>query len=97
MQEAILHSKIIIARSGYSTIMDLATLGTKAIFIPTPGQTEQEYLVELLMQKKIAYTQTQEKFDLEKALTESENYNGFDAIEIGNELQKRIDLSLFST
>jgi len=96
MQDAILRSKIIIARSGYSTIMDLAILGKKAVFIPTPGQTEQEYLAELLMQKKIAYSQTQESFDLEKALKESEKYKGFDVIETGSELQKRIDLSLFS-
>ena len=36
----------IISRSGYSTIMDLHTLNClpKAEFIPTPGQTEQEYL-----------------------------------------------------
>ena len=36
----------IIARSGYSTIMDLETLGLleKAELIPTPGQPEQEYL-----------------------------------------------------
>jgi hypothetical protein len=37
----------IIARSGYSTIMDLAVLNLldKAEFYPTPGQSEQEYLV----------------------------------------------------
>lgn len=36
----------IIARSGYSTIMDLHTLGClhKAEMSPIPGQTEQEYL-----------------------------------------------------
>ncbi|MFN5621009.1 MAG: glycosyltransferase, partial [Flavobacteriales bacterium] len=34
----------IICRPGYSTIMDLHVLGCKAEFIPTPGQTEQEYL-----------------------------------------------------
>lgn len=39
-------AEIIICRSGYSTIMDLAALGClhKAQWIPTPGQTEQEYL-----------------------------------------------------
>lgn len=37
-------SDIIIARSGYSTLMDLAHLGKKALLVPTPGQTEQEYL-----------------------------------------------------
>lgn len=34
-------------RPGYSTLMDLAILGhRKNVFIPTPGQTEQEYLAE---------------------------------------------------
>ncbi len=39
----------IIARSGYSTIMDLEALGRmdKAELIPTPGQPEQEYLATL--------------------------------------------------
>ena len=42
----LLGAKKIISRSGYSTIMDLDALGClhKAEFIPTPGQTEQEYL-----------------------------------------------------
>lgn len=37
-------SKVIIARSGFSTIMDLLRLNKKAVLIPTPGQTEQIYL-----------------------------------------------------
>ena len=43
----------IIARSGYSTIMDLVALGMmdKAELIPTPGQPEQEYLALLLCKK----------------------------------------------
>ena len=44
LNTAILQSDLIICRPGYSTIMDLAKLGKKAILIPTPGQTEQEYL-----------------------------------------------------
>ncbi len=40
-------SSLIITRSGYSSIMDLTVLRKKAILIPTPGQTEQEYLGEL--------------------------------------------------
>ena len=39
-------TKWVIARSGYSTIMDLIKLRKKALLIPTPGQTEQEYLAE---------------------------------------------------
>jgi uncharacterized protein (TIGR00661 family) len=40
-------SKTLIARSGYSTIMDLDVLNMPAILVPTPGQTEQEYLGSL--------------------------------------------------
>ena len=44
------HAHTIIARSGYSTIMDLEALGVldKAELYPTPGQSEQEYLALLL-------------------------------------------------
>lgn len=45
---AMLESKLIICRSGYSTVMDLFKLQKNAILIPTPGQTEQEYLSEFL-------------------------------------------------
>jgi predicted glycosyltransferase len=37
----------VIARSGYSTIMDMAFLQLPVYFVPTPGQTEQEYLAAL--------------------------------------------------
>jgi len=41
-------SEKVLCRSGYTTIMDLAKLGKKAFFIPTPGQYEQEYLAKKL-------------------------------------------------
>jgi hypothetical protein len=44
-------SEIIITRSGYTTIMELASLGCGALLIPTPGQTEQEYLAKYLSAK----------------------------------------------
>lgn len=91
MQKAIERSKIIISRSGYSTLMDLATLGKRAVFIPTPGQTEQEYLAKRLMQKQVAYCQNQSEFDLQKALKEAEKYRGFTKLEITGLLEKRID------
>ena len=46
LKSVLLYSKKIICRPGYSTIMDLAELGVKAMLIPTPGQTEQEYLAQ---------------------------------------------------
>lgn len=92
MQTAIQNADIILSRSGYSTVMDLASLGKKAIFIPTPGQTEQEYLAKLFMKKGIAFSQSQSSFDLKKALKATENYTGFEKIEPGNKLEKRINL-----
>ncbi len=44
-------SKVIISRSGYSTIMDLSALGRRSLLVPTPGQTEQEYLAEYHMDR----------------------------------------------
>ena len=91
MQVTILQSKIIIARSGYSTVMDLATLGKKAVFVPTPGQTEQEYLAGILMQKKISYFQKQSELNLKEAIIKSKEYKGFEALHSNNALEKRID------
>lgn len=40
-------AKTIHSYCGYSTLMDLKQLGCKGELIPTPGQTEQEYLYQL--------------------------------------------------
>ena len=44
-------AKMIICRSGYSTIMDLVSINRSALLVPTPGQTEQEYLAKHLAEK----------------------------------------------
>lgn len=77
LNEKLMQSDILIARSGYSTIMDLAALQMSAILIPTPGQTEQEYLAQKFMSENIFFTVAQSDFDLERALFLSKNYSGF--------------------
>ena len=57
--------------------MDLAKLKKRAFFIPTPGQTEQEYLAKIFKDKKICYSQKQHKFNFEKGIIESKKYSGF--------------------
>jgi len=64
----ICRSGVILARSGYSTVMDLARLAKKAIFIPTPGQTEQEYLGAYLAGKGLAVCMGQDRFSLKEAV-----------------------------
>jgi uncharacterized protein (TIGR00661 family) len=77
LNTAILQSELIICRPGYSTIMDLSKLEKKAIFIPTPGQTEQEYLAEKFMQDGICFAQNQAEFNLAAALQKSKTFTGF--------------------
>ncbi len=61
MNELLSTSKLIISRSGYTTIMDLMYLNRPALLIPTPGQTEQEYLAEYLSGKGWFSTITQKE------------------------------------
>jgi UDP-N-acetylglucosamine:LPS N-acetylglucosamine transferase len=77
LQKIIEESNLIICRSGYSSIMDLAILGKKAVFVPTPGQTEQIYLAERLKEMNIAFSIQQNYFSLTKALDESKKFKGF--------------------
>ena len=67
-------AEFIISRSGYSTIMDIAALQKKSILVPTPGQTEQEYLAEHLMKKQFAFCVDQDSFSLLKDIEEARNF-----------------------
>jgi len=59
MKNILTGSDFIISRSGYTTIMELVSLNCTALLIPTPGQTEQEYLAEYLSEKGWFYTVSQ--------------------------------------
>lgn len=61
-------AKIIISRSGYSTIMDLVAIQKKAILIPTPGQPEQEYLAKYLHERQYFFSTEQQYFSINNAL-----------------------------
>lgn len=76
LRDVIEAGKLIISRSGYSSIMDLENLEAKAFFIPTPGQFEQEYLAQYMAKRNIAGYAEQGSFDLTQALSEKE-YQGF--------------------
>jgi len=69
LEELLLSSEEIVCRSGYSTLMDLHALGLKALLIPTPGQTEQEYLAELWKEKFGYKTLSQKNLSQESVFT----------------------------
>lgn len=68
LQNLLLQSEMVIVRSGYSSVMELMQLEVKTVLVPTPGQTEQEYLAEILQEKGFAVQMMQADFDLTKAI-----------------------------
>jgi UDP-N-acetylglucosamine transferase subunit ALG13 len=74
LNEALLQSKLVLCRSGYSSVMDLIKLRKKAILVPTPGQTEQEYLAKELMEKKYFLSVAQEDLQIREALKDAYSY-----------------------
>ena len=65
LEQAFNESEIILSRSGYTTIMDVAKLEKKVFFIPTPGQCEQEYLAKKLNEDYNIPFSTQKDFNIE--------------------------------
>ena len=80
LEQSLNESAMVLSRSGYTTIMDLAKLEKKAFFIPTPGQFEQEYLAERLDTLGIVPSCLQDDFTVEKleAVASSRGLQDFD-------------------
>lgn len=74
MQQAFLQSEYIVSRSGYTTVMELLSLQKKSILIPTPGQTEQEYLADHLMQQHWCFCCKQDD-DLFEQIKQAEKFS----------------------
>jgi uncharacterized protein (TIGR00661 family) len=87
MQQA----SLVICRSGYSTIMDIFSMQKKAVFIPTPGQSEQEYLANYLTKKEMAASILQKDFSLANAIQLAQDFlYQIPAIVINTELSKAV-------
>jgi UDP-N-acetylglucosamine transferase subunit ALG13 len=73
--KAIENAKFIISRGGYTSLMELIPLNKPLILVPTPGQTEQEYLAKRWQEKGWAIAYDQTEFHLEIALEAATNFN----------------------
>lgn len=82
IQQILNSSKLVICRSGYSSIMDLISAQQKALLIPTPGQPEQEYLATYFSsmgyfsscsQNEISLSRIYEAFKSNQTIPQAEN------------------------
>lgn len=89
------NARLVICRPGYSSLMDLAVFGKKVLLIPTPGQTEQEYLGNLLKQQGQAHCVKQNQIGLQKDIALAIAYSGIRKIDRNDGfLEKALDESL---
>ncbi len=68
LQKAIAETEFFMSRCGYSTLMDLQAVTCRCIFVPTPGQTEQEYLGRQIAASGKAVVVPQKNINLIQAL-----------------------------
>lgn len=78
-------SEFVISRSGYSSIMDLVAMNQKAVLIPTPGQTEQEYLAQHLKDHPLFIFSDQEQLSLENAFLALERKANSNIIDLSDQ------------
>lgn len=90
LYHVIMNSAIIVCRSGYTSLMDLACLQKKAILIPTPGQTEQEYLADYFEKQHYCPKACQHQLNLAQETERVTHYSGIPAPADSMLLQQRI-------
>ena len=88
-EEALNRAKLVITRSGYSTVMDVAELGKPALFIPTRGQPEQEYLAAYHDRLKHHMKRDLAELDLVRDLKKAGHYKGHDCKPKTNEAVRK--------
>jgi UDP:flavonoid glycosyltransferase YjiC (YdhE family) len=92
-EELMNRAKFIICRSGYTSMMEIAELAKQhALFIPTPGQTEQEYLSWYYEKKSWFHSVSQYRLDLPEdiRLAQQPHYTGFPAVPKTGENAERL-------
>lgn len=86
-------TKLLLARSGYSTIMDAMATGCKSLYVPTPLQTEQEYLAKQVLNNEMGFCIKQSdsicKSDIEHYINTS--VKSMPSNDSGNLLSKALD------
>ena len=84
-------ARFIICRSGYTTMMDIAEAGLKSgLFIPTPGQWEQEYLSRYYEDEGWFFSRSQYGLRLSRDIPLATGFSGFPAMATTEENVRRL-------
>ncbi|HJU26263.1 MAG TPA: glycosyltransferase, partial [Rhodanobacteraceae bacterium] len=78
--EMLNRARVVVTRSGYTTLMELAELGKRALLVPTRGQSEQEYLARFHRERGHVWSSTQRELDIPKDLPRAEAAAGMPRI-----------------
>lgn len=75
LEKALNSAEYIVSRPGYTTVMEIAALQKRSVLVPTPGQTEQEYLAKYLKRQGLAFTVSQHEFSLAETLQQARSFD----------------------
>lgn len=95
LQEELCGSRLVVCRSGYSTLMDLHRCNTAAVLVPTPGQPEQEYLARRLKKLGCCFSLPQHRLNLPEALAAALQYRGWSILAVENRWPAFLAAKLF--
>lgn len=82
-------ARLVVTRPGYTTLMELAELGKKALLVPTVGQSEQEYLGDRLESLGWMHCVRQRRLDLPRDVKAACGYSGLPLVRPGAESVER--------
>jgi len=77
LQQEIEASELVLCRSGYSSLMDLSRIGKKVLLVPTPGQSEQEYLAKRLSKNGICCAVKESNLNLSNDVNKALEFEPF--------------------
>ncbi|HEX7368872.1 MAG TPA: glycosyltransferase [Rhodanobacteraceae bacterium] len=80
--EMLNRAKLVMTRSGYTTLMELAGLGRKALFVATPGQSEQEYLAKYHRERGHVWSVAQKDLDIPRDIERARAAKGIPRMDV---------------
>ena len=80
--EMLNRARLVMTRSGYTTLMELAGLGRKALFVATPGQSEQEYLARLHREHGYVWSVDQKHLDIPRDIERARAARGIPRMDV---------------